>query len=267
MSDFTLKKEISVVYDKEKSTYTFGNVNVEKGKKVTSRAFPTLLGKNKYESSGKATLERFGLIEKEQIDPYWLVRGNLAEKIVYNFLLNHYKEQKGVDVKLTTWKKEEINYDNFPKNEKFGGMIDIAISQPPEYRAVVEVKSKSMKDYDLIKENKGNEEEVLQGLFLAYLSKSEKCLMAYVFFTPEQEKQIKDAMTNGTQKDIGFQEVKILMFKHLVPSDMVSQTNFSYQCLEWFKKDTTIASNRFSQEENDYLHKLSGNAVEDELPF
>lgn len=270
MSDFTLKKEIGVSYDKEKFVYKFENVNVQKGKKVTSRAFPSLLNKNKFESVGKTLLERFSLIEKEQIDPYYLVRGNLAEKIVYDYLLNHYKEKKGVDIILTTWKKEDIGYDNFPKNEKFGGMIDIAISQPAEYRAVVEVKSKSMKDYDLIKGNKGNEEEVLQGLFLAYLSKVDKCLMAYVFFTPEQEQQIKDTMKNGTSADIGFQEVKIQMFKHMVPDENIpTLTTVAYQNIELFKKTTTIASTYFSQSENQYLKSLVKDLVieDEDLPF
>jgi hypothetical protein len=271
MSDFTLKDGIGVSYDKEKFSFTFQNVNVQKGRKVTSRAFPCLLGKNKHESSGKTTLERFGLIEKEQIDPYWLVRGNLAEKIAYDFIKNHYKTKFGVDLALTTWKMEEIAYDNFPKNDKFGGMIDIAISQPTEYRAVVEVKSKSMKDYDSIKESKGNEEEVLQGVFLAYLSKSEKCLMVYVFFTPEQEKQIKHSMETDTKIPIDFTEVKIQVFKHMVADyNLPTLTNVAYQNLDLFKNTKTIASAYFSQEENNYLQKLSGNEIiitDDDLPF
>jgi len=269
MGDLILKKEVKVSYDKEKFTYSFEPVNVQKMRKVTSRAFPCLLGINKDESSGKATLERFGLTEKEQIDPYYLVRDNLAEKLAYDYLKAHYKESKGVDLVLATWKKEEINYDNFSKNEKFGGMIDIAIAQPAEYRAVAEVKSKSMKDYENIKGSRGNPEEVYQGLFLSYLSKTDKCLMAYVFFTPEQEQEIKDRMADRGNVQISFKDVKIEMFKYLVSElNMPQLTQVSYQTLELFKANCTIASTYFTKSENDYLQGLAGNDVTDsDLPF
>jgi hypothetical protein len=267
MGGFTLKNGITVEYDSENSKFVFTNADVQKGRKITSRAFPSILGKNKWESSGKTILERYGLIEKEQIDPYYLVRGNLAEKIAYDYLKNHYKTKKNTDITLATWNKDEIHYDNFPKNEKFGGMIDIAISSPQEFRAVVEVKSKSMKDFESIKGNNGNEEEVLQGVFLTYLSQAEKCLMVYVFFTPEQEKAIKD----GTGQNIGFEDVKIMVFKHMVSDyDMPTLTTVAFQNLQLFKASRSIASIYFSKEECDYLQKLAGgemHIIEDDLPF
>ena len=261
MGDLKLKKEVGVSYDSEKFLYTFQNVDTNKMKKVFSRSFPCLLGKNKYESIGKTILERYGAIEKEQIDPYYLTRGDLAEKLVYDYLKSFYQEKLKIELTLNTWEKKDINFDNFGRNEKFGGMIDIAISKPKDFRAVVEVKSKSMKDLETIKESKGNEEEVMQGLFLSYLSKVDKCLMAYVFFTPEQEQEIKKGNLNFTYKD-----VTILMFKHMVDfPKMDTLTKVAYSTVSLFAKNISIASEYFSTSENQYLQSFVNGGLD--LPF
>ena len=154
MSDLKLKPSVKVTYDKENDSYTFGHFDETKMKKVTSRAFSCLLGNNPFESVGKTILERFKLIPYQDIDEYWAIRGDMAELLVLDFLKESYK-QKGIDIDLRTWTKEEVSYDNFKKNEKFGGLLDIAISSPKEYRAVIEVKSKSLKDVDKITKNVG----------------------------------------------------------------------------------------------------------------
>jgi len=178
--------------------YSDGNYIFEKlgkRKKITSRIFPSLIGKNKYESVGHALLERFGLLEKEEIHPFYSVRGEIAERFALEYLKDHYAK-KGVEIITRTWNKEEVNYDNFPNNPDFGGLIDIAIASPEEYRTVIEVKSKGVRDYKKFKEaNKvGRPDEELQGEFLAQLSGVGTYIMLYVFFDKEQEEIIVETL-------------------------------------------------------------------------
>lgn len=272
MSNFILKTSVEVKYDEKNDSYVFGHFDETKMKKVTSRAFSCLLGDNHFESIGKTILERFKLTERQDIDEYWGVRGDMAELLALDFLETTYK-QKGIELDLRTWTKEEVNYDNFGSNKKFGGLLDIAIANPKEYRAVIEVKSKSMKDVDKIKKSRGNIEEVLQGKFLTYLSNVSKCLMVYVFFTPEQEQTIKDYVKENDQTypgmnfakmliakmDLTPSNMKILVFKHTIDSkaDFTADMNKAYNRLLEFQKTKTIKSNLFGANDLSLLKSLT----------
>ena len=272
MSNFILKTSVEVKYDEKNDSYVFGHFDETKMKKVTSRAFSCLLGDNHFESIGKTILERFKLTERQDIDEYWGVRGDMAELLVLDFLETTYK-QKGIELDLRTWTKEEVNYDNFGTNKKFGGLLDIAIANPKEYRAVIEVKSKSMKDVGKITKSRGNIEEVLQGKFLTYLSNVSKCLMIYVFFTPEQEQTIKDYVKENDQTypgmnfakmliakmDLTPSNMKILVFKHTIDSkaDFTADMNKAYNRLLEFQKTKTIKSNLFGANDLSLLKSLT----------
>jgi len=196
----------------------------------------------------------------------------MAELLALDFLETTYK-QKGIELDLRTWTKEEVNYDNFGSNKKFGGLLDIAIANPKEYRAVIEVKSKSIKDVDKIKKSRGNIEEVLQGKFLTYLSNVSKCLMIYVFFTPEQEQTIKDYVKENDQTypgmnfakmliakmDLTPSNMKILVFKHTIDSkaDFTADMNKAYNRLLEFQKTKTIKSNLFGANDLSLLKSLT----------
>ena len=150
-----------------------------KAKKITGTKFPVLIGKNSFKQKGDQMLELFGLY-KEEVDPYYLKRGDIAEALVnQTFKENGYKTK--------TWKKKEINYDNFQDVEVFGGMIDIFVEKP--IQRVIEVKSKNLKDYGIISQN-GNEHEELQGMLYAYL-RNVDLIMVWVFFNDETEKCIR----------------------------------------------------------------------------
>ncbi len=277
MGDFKLKRGVSVTYNANYKSYTFTGVDASKMNKLTSRAFACMLGHNVYESAGKSILERFKLIETEDIDEYWGIRGDMAELLVLDFLKDAYNQQ-GIELDLKTWDKEQVSYDNFRKNEKFGGLLDIAIAHPEEYRAVVEVKSKSLKDLDKITATRGRPEEVQQGLFLTKLSNVTKCLMAYVFFTPDQEATIKDYIT---EKNVNKQHYpsrnfaemliakmgltpkscKISIFKHTIdaPTKFENDMETAYQKLIDFGNTCSINASEFRVSETDYLDDLSGN--------
>ena len=272
MGEFKLKQGVEVKYDSENKVYSFPKSDLKSHKKLTSRAFACIIGKNKWESVGKSILERFRLNKKDIIDPYYGVRGDLAELMVYDFLKAHYKKTKEVDLGLVTWDKNDISYDNFSTNKQFGGMIDIAIKTPSEYRAVVEVKSKSMKDLDKIKESKGNPEEVMQGIFLSYLSKVDKCLMIYVFFTEEQEQNIKRILRLEKDKSksreiaqkviselrYNYEYFKIVPIRHKVSTyAMPKLTEEAYAKLESVRENSCISEEFFSINENQYLKKIA----------
>lgn len=276
MSDFRLLPGIKVEYDKENDLFRFLNHFIGEPKKLTSRAFPSLLGENKWESIGKNIMERYRMTQKDKIDPFYTVRGEIAEMLAEEYLVGFYKEKLNIDIETKRWDKEKINYDNFPKNPRFGGMLDIAIVNPKEHHTVVEVKSKSIKDLDKVVANKGNREEVLQGVFLTYLSVKKKCLMVYIFFTPEQEDIIKDYM--ASQKAIGYavdskifakeiiknnnwtyKKFKIVPFRYLV-KDFKMEENLekTYHLLSRFKKEESISARYFTDKEVAYLKNLAG---------
>jgi hypothetical protein len=194
-----LKSDITISFNVEKDAYEFDFSQSKKVGKITSRLFPILLGKNGFNGIGYGILDRVGFLEREEIDPYYTVRGAVGEYMVNLFIIDSYKK-RGIDI-VTKQFSSMISYDGgrtfygndlFKKNERFGGVVDIGISSPDEYRATIEVKSKSMKDLEyIITKNYVPEEEILQGLQLAYLSNSMKLLMVYIFFTPKQEENLK----------------------------------------------------------------------------
>lgn len=155
--------------------------NYYKNKKITATSFYGLLGENKFKPKGDYLLSVLGLL-KEPFDPFYSKRGEIAEKV-----LNEWLQAKGYTTK--TWNKFEINFDNFPKNKEFGGMIDIAITNP--IRCLVECKSKNIKDESKIKMFPNLEQEH-QALFYGYMSKCDNIKIIYVFFTDEQELAIRE---------------------------------------------------------------------------
>ena len=183
-----MKLQLGTKFEFDGESYVFEKLG--KRKKITSRVFPSLIGKNKYESIGHALLDRFSLLEKEEIHPFYSVRGEIAERMADKHLREVYLKKHNADLATKRWENEEVNFDNFPNNPDFGGLIDIAIAAPQEYRAVVEVKSKRIDKYKAITEKSGSDDETLQGEFLAYLSGVMRYVMVYVFFEKIQELRI-----------------------------------------------------------------------------
>ncbi len=140
-----------------------------------------------------------------------------------------------------------------------------------------------MKDVDKITQNRGNIEEVLQGKFLTYLSNVSKCLMVYVFFTPNQEQTIKDYITEKNNNDQTYttrnfaemviskmgltpQSMKILVFKHLIeaPTKFVADMQKTHDILLEFKKTKTLKSEMFNATD---LSQLKALTFQDTNPF
>lgn len=164
-------------------------------KKITGTTFGAILGINKYMKRGDAILQILGLY-KEKIDPFFTKRGEIAEKI-----LAYKIKKQGFEIK--TWDKFQINFDNFPRNNELGGMLDIAITKP--YRCVVECKSKNINKLEETIKYPNLSYEA-QAKFYSYLSKCPRTKLIYVFFTDEQERCIKE----GHKLDWAKEDIKII---------------------------------------------------------
>lgn len=149
-------------------------------KKITGTNFGCLLGKNSFKKKGDAVLDMFRVLPKEEIDPFYTKRGDIAEKLIHRLLMLQ-------NFTFKTWDAQTIKYDNFPKEPEFGGLLDIGISAPK--RAVGEVKSAniSRKEHLL-----ANESYICQGELYCELSKTPNLIMFYVMFTDEEEERIKN---------------------------------------------------------------------------
>ena len=149
-------------------------------KKISGHPFVGLVGFDKFNKRGDIVLSLLG-IKKDPFDDKYSYRGEIAEMLVraiYEKKLN----------KKIVWYDEETkkknDYDFFKSYLQCGGIPDIEI---PSEQMLVEVKSKSMKDYADIKEKGAPANELYQALYYGFLRKYKKITMFYVFFDEESE--------------------------------------------------------------------------------
>lgn len=164
--------------------YPFDTGNIgkdgKKPKKITGHSFVGLIGKDPFKPKGDYLLDLFRILPSDPIDPYYLERGDIAEDLIQRrYTKDGHKYQK--------WDKKQIKYDNFQNIENFGGLVDGLIDDC----IINEVKSKLLKDYDNIVQN-GKESEELQGMYYATLWGLDTLFMDWVFFTEEQEKELRE---------------------------------------------------------------------------
>ena len=150
----------------------------QKKKKITGHTFVDLAGLNTYQKKGDSLLAYLKLY-KSDFDKKYEYRGAMAEKMIGFILKKQGKEYLYYDEDY----KQKNNFDCFPTFKYCGGIPDFEI---PSEKTVHEVKSKSMKDYDKIK-NEPPIYEIYQGLYYAYLRKYDYLIMDWVFFDEESE--------------------------------------------------------------------------------
>lgn len=220
-NQFTIKNDVKLKIVDEQ----YVEINYEKcfAKKIYSRNFPSLIGKNEYNSSGREALGVLNLLEKESIDPFYTLRGDVAERFVYEKVKDFFGKKYGlgnVEVKLFDNKDytygDMWNYDKETKkgNKDFGGRMDIGVkvtmNDGTKRAFIIEVKSKSMKDYDKIAVQKNYpESETYQGIFLANMGNQSQVTMFWVFFTEAQEEELKSKVKSwqenqGVNLDLSF---------------------------------------------------------------
>jgi hypothetical protein len=294
-----LKSEVGITFDEMTKMFMFEGIDAGKMKKVTSRHFPTLLGENKWNSVASAILDRCGLLEREEIDPYYMVRGAIGEILVQEYVERQYKSANIDGIEIKRFTPKDVGWDMFKKNNRFGGVVDLAITAPPERRAVIEVKSKSMKDKAWIA-GKGNypTEEVMQGLFLGVMSKVKKTIMAYIFFSPDTEASIRAyCEKNGYDESVATDYLKahnldpfdtqkiVIHMKSFSLEDEKTSTEIetkmekAFETLQRSVENKGIWKDNFSEEEQAYLmdiikrtggkegEKIAKQFSDDDLPF
>jgi hypothetical protein len=147
-----------------------------KDKKITGRSFVQLASKDSYTPKGDCIIKMFLRI-KEQVNPYYAIRGDIAEKIVEKVLT---KKGKKV-VRYTT---ESEDYDMFKHLNNCGGVIDLRLFNDDGSYYIIETKSKEWNAFTekRYKETEGNQNEIWQALYYQFLDKAKKSVMAYVLF-------------------------------------------------------------------------------------
>lgn len=160
--------------------YVDTDKTVRTKKKISGHSFVGLVDFDKFNKRGDIILSLLG-IKKDEVDPKYAYRGELAEMVVRAIYERKLKKQ-------IVWYDEEAkkdnNYDFFPTYLQCGGIPDIEI---PSEQTLIEVKSKSMKDYAYIKEHGAPASELYQALYYGFLRKYKKITMFYVFFDEESE--------------------------------------------------------------------------------
>lgn len=199
------------------------DLTVETKKKITGHSFADLCGFNPYLKKGDSILTLVGII-KSSIDVKYAYRGDAGEKIS---LLYHTKKLNENVIYYDESTKKELHYDCFQNYNQCGGIPDIEI---PDKEIIVEIKSKSMKDYEKFGNDKNAvpKHELYQGMYYAYLRKY-NLKMDYVFFDEETENELFQNQKVTTLKNIKFVEFDYdVNFKEI--------ENLIKECLIYYNK-------------------------------
>lgn len=274
-------EQIKMTY--QDNVFTF-DIDTNKHKKITSRRYPELINKNPFTSVGKSLLDMFYQVESEAFDDWYTLRGAVAEHLAELYINEMFKAD-GKAIKTIHFSPQQYapSLDQFPKNEFLGGVIDIAIAEPKDERAIVECKAKSISKLQEI-ENERPIEEVLQGELLCMLALCIQFYMAYVFFTKEQEEKIKkladaikssgDTISNATytklpkileKLKIGLKDVEIRVYKYFLNEDMaMARVNEAVSKVVKFQKTKQISAIDFTLAETRYLENVIKPMTHDE---
>lgn len=179
--------------------------------KIFSSKYPTLLGANDFQKPGDVMLEMWGLVEKDPFDPFYRLRGEIAEKRIESIL-------KRKDVAYKYYGCDASNdkiFDLFTNNQFFGGVYDFVISMNGKLMNY-EIKSTNIKNMAYM--NEPRKEHVKQAELMTYLGNLQKCSIIYVFFDDESEEEIKKWVNEPKiEHDIDMLNVK---YKHFeIPID------------------------------------------------
>lgn len=149
-------------------------------KKITGHSFVSLINKDKFKPKGDCVIDLLKILPQQPIDEFYTIRGKYGEKLIERMYQKNCQN-------YITYDPEDINYDNFPENKYFGGLVDGLL----DGATIVECKAKSLSNKDYIMKNKIENEE-LQGEYYATLWNLNSVFMEYVFFPEEIENKIKN---------------------------------------------------------------------------
>lgn len=222
-----------------------------KYKKISGHNFVELIGFNKFSKPGDTLLTMYKFIETS-VDQKYLFRGDLAEQIVKSV----YKRDGHI---CTTYDKEKINYDNFQDNNYFSGLIDIELI---EENTLIEVKSKSMKDYDYIIKYPPKQ-EIYQGLMYGFLRNYKYITMEWIFFDEESENEIFQGKKPTSLKNLK----RYSKTYEVNENEMKQLLNTAYAIVRDFVNSKRIPINLISENMLKKLGILNQDVNVDDLPF
>ena len=159
-------------------------------KKITGTNIADLAGLNKFKPRGDALLAMLDIV-KEPFDKFYTDRGAIAEKLAYQSLTKR-------GFKCVVYDAKKLDYDNFPENPYFGGLIDIEI---PSLSTLYEIKSKNIKDYDkIVKFGDIVQEE--QAKHYGYMRRYNTVHIMWIFFDDATEECIRNGQPITTYKNL-----------------------------------------------------------------
>lgn len=165
--------------------------------KIFSSRFATLVGANDFQKPGDALLEMWKLIPKQPFDPFYTLRGEIAEQLVKHRLDENKAKYKYFGMSAS----ENKIFDLFTKNQYFGGVYDFLLTNRDGTITNLEVKSTNIKNKPYM-EN-ARKEHIKQVQLTSYLGNIKSCRIVYVFFDDESEERIKEWLKEpGTHHDI-----------------------------------------------------------------
>lgn len=234
-----------LIFDEEKE------INKLEFKKINGHNFVELVGLNQFSKVGDTLIKMFGFV-KEEIDKKWLIRGDFAEQIVKSV----YTRDGHI---CTTYDKEKINYDNFQDNKYFSGVIDIELL---DENTLIEVKSKSMKDYDKILKYPPKN-EIYQGLMYGFLRNYNHIIMEWIFFDEQTENEIFVGKNPTTLKNLKKEKVVYNVDRE----EMKALMNNAYKIVKDFVNTKKISLDLISEKTLEKLGILKKDVDLDDLPF
>jgi hypothetical protein len=156
--------------------------------RISSHTLVDLVGLNKWTTPGKTLLTIFGGVKREQIDPYQIHKGGIAEEFAKQYLMNKFGAKADIEAFTVS---QFPNFNQFPDAFPFSGVLDLMVHKP--LKMSVEVKSKEMREYENIAIH-GNypRDQVLQGANQAILAGTNQYMMLWVFLKPSTSKLLKE---------------------------------------------------------------------------
>lgn len=222
----------------ENNNLIFTEDEIKRKSKISGHTFVQLDELDPFTKWGDALIYMHGILPKETIDEKYMLRGDFTEQ-----LIRYVYKRDGHKIEFHDAKS--VGYDDFKQVAIWGGLYDILL---PEEKKVIEIKSKSMKDYDKIYREMPSY-EVMQGMYYAYLLNYNYFIMEYVFYDEETEKEIFTGKKPTTLKNL-----KRLSKEIFVNADFVKRNmDTVLEKLNFFRKNFSIPLDAVS---DDVLEKL-----------
>jgi hypothetical protein len=181
------KKQNQKIKLRIEGDYIYYDTKYMKQPNISSHVLVDMLGFNKYASVGKTIMSNFGLINRGTFDPYQGYKGGIAEIFAKTFLLKKYGAEADIEAFTLSMFK---NYNQFPNEAPFSGVLDLMIHMP--IKMPIEVKSKEDREYERIAiHHMYPKDQCVQGANQAMLSHVDKYMMLWVFLTPSVSKLLK----------------------------------------------------------------------------